>query len=181
MSRIHGGLNTVTGASTSNSASYRPPSVSIGHAAGCSLWGKTASPPRGAPAGPEFASIPNDPENLRRTTAHSNHASPPRPGGKSRCQQPLAARRPWIIAALALLSGHALLAAPTVDAVPGWVAPAAGDHPRLFFRQADIPALQARAQTPEGQAIVARLRKSLGSNGTAPMPTAPAATPPNRS
>jgi hypothetical protein len=46
--------------------------------------------------------------------------------------------------------------------VEGFVAPAAGEHPRLFFRKADVPELRARAETPEGRAIVARLRRLLG-------------------
>jgi len=45
--------------------------------------------------------------------------------------------------------------------VPGFVAPAAGEHPRLFFRKVDLEAMRERAKTPEGQAIVARLRALL--------------------
>jgi len=41
--------------------------------------------------------------------------------------------------------------------VPGWKAPEAGEHPRLFFRRGDLPELKKRAQTPEGQAILKRL------------------------
>ncbi len=41
--------------------------------------------------------------------------------------------------------------------VPGFVPPAAGEHPRLLFRRADLPALRARAATPDGRAILARL------------------------
>ncbi|MFP3938361.1 MAG: hypothetical protein ACLFVW_08460 [Phycisphaerae bacterium] len=33
-----------------------------------------------------------------------------------------------------------------------------GEHPRLLFRKSEIPQLRRRAQTPEGQAIVERLR-----------------------
>jgi hypothetical protein len=33
-------------------------------------------------------------------------------------------------------------------AVPGFVPPAAGEHPRLLFRKTDIPALQKKAETP---------------------------------
>ncbi len=51
--------------------------------------------------------------------------------------------------------------------VPGFKAPASGEHPRLMFRKADVPALRARAKTPEGQAIIARLRTVLGQNGEA--------------
>ena len=35
------------------------------------------------------------------------------------------------------------------------------EHPRLLFRKADLPALRARAKTPEGQAILQRLRYQL--------------------
>jgi hypothetical protein len=41
-----------------------------------------------------------------------------------------------------------------------------GEHPRLLFRKADLPALRKKAETPEGKAIVARLRRTLnGSDG----------------
>jgi hypothetical protein len=41
-----------------------------------------------------------------------------------------------------------------------------GEHPRLFFRQEDLPELRRRAATPEGQRIVKRLRQLLnGSDG----------------
>lgn len=36
-----------------------------------------------------------------------------------------------------------------------------GEHPRLLFRQTDLPDLRARAATPEGQAILKRLRVQL--------------------
>lgn len=42
--------------------------------------------------------------------------------------------------------------------VPGHVPLAAGEHPRLLFRRTDLPALRAKAATPEGQAILRRLR-----------------------
>ena len=42
--------------------------------------------------------------------------------------------------------------------VPGFVPPAPGEHPRLFFRKHGLPAMRARMQTPEGQAILKRLR-----------------------
>ena len=41
--------------------------------------------------------------------------------------------------------------------VEGFVAPASGEHPRLLFRRGDLPALRARAGTPEGRAILKRL------------------------
>jgi len=50
--------------------------------------------------------------------------------------------------------------------VKDWVEPEPGEHPRLFFRKSDIPALRKKAETPEGKAILARLRKQLnGSDG----------------
>ena len=44
---------------------------------------------------------------------------------------------------------------------------APGEHPRLLFRADDVPALREKMNTPEGQAIVARLRALLGENGEA--------------
>ena len=35
----------------------------------------------------------------------------------------------------------------------------------MLFRAADVPALRARLKTPEGQAIIERLRNLLGKNG----------------
>ncbi|MDP7495855.1 MAG: hypothetical protein QGI77_05465, partial [Roseibacillus sp.] len=50
--------------------------------------------------------------------------------------------------------------------VEGFVAPARGEHPRLLFRRGDLPALRAKAKTPEGQAILKRLRTLLdGAHG----------------
>jgi hypothetical protein len=40
-----------------------------------------------------------------------------------------------------------------------------GEHPRLFFREAERPALRKRAQSPEGQVILARCKKYLGIEG----------------
>jgi len=40
----------------------------------------------------------------------------------------------------------------------GFKSPAPGEHPRLLFRKSDLPALRKKAQTPEGQAILRRLR-----------------------
>lgn len=50
--------------------------------------------------------------------------------------------------------------------VPGHQPVQPGEHPRLFFRKADLPELRRRAATPEGQAILRRLRQQLnGSDG----------------
>jgi hypothetical protein len=52
--------------------------------------------------------------------------------------------------------------------IPGWRAPEPGEHPRLLFRKWELPALRQRAQTPEGRAIVARLKETLGGGETMP-------------
>ncbi|MGD0898163.1 MAG: hypothetical protein ABR915_10035 [Thermoguttaceae bacterium] len=68
--------------------------------------------------------------------------------------------------------------APWYVPVAGFKPVAPGEHPRLLFRQADVPALRKKAETPDGKAILARLRTLLdGKNGdTLPTvfnPTAP--------
>ena len=72
----------------------------------------------------------------------------------------------------------AAMAAPPADAggpwpapVAGFVAPALGEHPRLLFRKADLPEIRKRAQTPEGQAVVKRLRVLLNGSDGESMPT----------
>ncbi len=51
-------------------------------------------------------------------------------------------------------------------AVPGFTAPGADEHPRLFFRVGEVAGLQARALTPAGAATVARMRLLIdGANG----------------
>jgi len=57
--------------------------------------------------------------------------------------------------------------APVKDFKPS----ASGEHPRLFFRKADLPALKARAATPEGKQIIARLRILLNGSDGESMPT----------
>ena len=50
--------------------------------------------------------------------------------------------------------------------VAGFIPVAAGEHPRVFFRKGDLDALRRRAATPEGVALVKRLRLLLnGSDG----------------
>jgi hypothetical protein len=50
--------------------------------------------------------------------------------------------------------------------VAGFAPPAPGEHPRLFFRKADVPELRRRAETPDGKRIIERLRLLLnGSDG----------------
>lgn len=46
-----------------------------------------------------------------------------------------------------------------------------GEHPRLLFRKADLPRLRERAKTPEGQAILRRLRVQLNGSDGESMPT----------
>jgi hypothetical protein len=46
-----------------------------------------------------------------------------------------------------------------------------GEHPRLFFRKADVPELRRRAATPEGQRIVKRLRQLLNGSDGETLPT----------
>lgn len=56
--------------------------------------------------------------------------------------------------------------APWPAEVPTFKAPAPAEHPRLLFRKSDVAKLRERAATPEGKAIVERLRKCLnGSDG----------------
>jgi len=62
------------------------------------------------------------------------------------------------------------VAAPAAEPWPadvkGHVRLKPGEHPRLLFRRSDLPALRARAKTPEGRAILKRLRVTLnGSDG----------------
>ncbi|MFO7900472.1 MAG: hypothetical protein R6X20_09540 [Phycisphaerae bacterium] len=54
--------------------------------------------------------------------------------------------------------------------VPGFEPVRPGEHPRLFFREADLADLRARAATPEGRAILERLKVVLGGGDTMPAP-----------
>ncbi len=63
--------------------------------------------------------------------------------------------------------------------VEGFEPPASGEHPRLFFRRSDLPALRARAETQAGQAIIARLRQLLdGADGRSLPPNRRSGEPP---
>ncbi len=84
---------------------------------------------------------------------------------------------PRLIMLACLLGAVALLAPPVAadeaeDAKPPWpsdvegfVPPKPGEHPRLLFRESDLERIRARARTPEGRAIVERLKQCLGSDG----------------
>ncbi len=51
---------------------------------------------------------------------------------------------------------------PFVRTIDGVTPPAPGEHPRLMFRRDDLPVLRDRARnTPEGRAMLARLRERL--------------------
>lgn len=52
--------------------------------------------------------------------------------------------------------------------VPGYRPVQPGEHPRLLFRRSDLPALRAKAQTPEGRAIIQRLKVLLGGGEAMP-------------
>ncbi|MFW6106565.1 MAG: hypothetical protein ACOC8H_00220 [bacterium] len=45
-----------------------------------------------------------------------------------------------------------------------------GEHPRLLFRESDLPALRKKMNTPEGQAILKRLREQLNGGDGKTMP-----------
>src|SRR5437868_1781993 len=88
--------------------------------------------------------------------------------------------RPWpmmVLSLLALLAGGGLPAAdpsgetPWPAPVPGFKAPQPGEHPRLLFRKSDLPRLRQQAQTPEGKAILERLRQSLNGSDGKSLPT----------
>jgi hypothetical protein len=70
-------------------------------------------------------------------------------------------RRRLVLVALLALAGR-VQAQDLPAPVPKHVPPQVGEHPRLFFRQADLPELRKRAATPEGKAIIARLKTLLG-------------------
>ena len=73
------------------------------------------------------------------------------------------------IAGLLLIAAVSVMAAaaePWPADVKGHIAVKPGEHPRLLFRRGDLPALRRRAETPQGGAILKRLRVTLnGSDG----------------
>jgi len=72
-----------------------------------------------------------------------------------------------------------------LDDAPWWVPvrgfkpPAAGEHPRLWFRRSDVPALREKARTAEGKAILARLRRMLDGGKGETLPKNFNPTPPH--
>jgi len=46
-----------------------------------------------------------------------------------------------------------------------------GEHPRLLFRKTDVERLRAKAKTPQGQAVIKRLRAQLNGGDGQSMPT----------
>lgn len=73
---------------------------------------------------------------------------------------------PTGLLAFLLIGGHSPQEPPWPSPVPGFKAPAPGEHPRLLFRREDLPRLRQRAATPEGKLLVERLRHQLnGSDG----------------
>ncbi|MFW5840289.1 MAG: hypothetical protein ACOCZE_06890, partial [Planctomycetota bacterium] len=67
---------------------------------------------------------------------------------------------------LALSAAAAVAEGPWPEEIQGHKPPQPGEHPRLLFRKSDLPALRAKANTPEGKAILQRLREVLnGSDG----------------
>lgn len=62
-------------------------------------------------------------------------------------------------------------------AVPSYMPPSPGEHPRLFFRKADLPRIRDRAAMAEGKIIMAQLRLLLGGGEAMPeaLPKATAA------
>ena len=58
--------------------------------------------------------------------------------------------------------GQAEAQAMDVDARPGWNPIDAGEHPRILFRKADLPALRKKADTPLGKAALARMDGPIG-------------------
>ena len=76
-----------------------------------------------------------------------------------------------LMGCLILSTARAAEEPPWPAPVPGHKPVGPGEHPRLFFRKSDLPALKARARTPEGQAIIKRLRVTLNGSDGESLPT----------
>ena len=77
---------------------------------------------------------------------------------------------PAVLIAIVALAATSSAAGPWPADVKGHVPVKPGEHPRLLFRGSDLPALRARAKTPEGQAILKRLKVTLNGGDGASMP-----------
>ena len=77
----------------------------------------------------------------------------------------------FVMCCLTVLMAPMFAAVPTPEPakLSNWQPLQAGEHPRLLFRAADVPAMKQRAATPAGQAMIARLKHLLG--GGEAMPT----------
>lgn len=69
-----------------------------------------------------------------------------------------------IAAAILVGTAHPSSGEPSAwpESVEGFVAPKAGEHPRLLFRKSDVKELQKKAETDVGKAMVGRLKYLLG-------------------
>ena len=111
-----------------------------------------------APKAPEMvASVKPKPRQAPKTTTGTSPKPKPKPAPRETPQAPLkwpgAGEDGWP----AVIAGH-------VPVKPG-------EHPRLFFRKTDLSALRKRARTPEGKAIINRLRYLLNGSDGESMPT----------
>ncbi|MFP4214459.1 MAG: hypothetical protein ACLFVH_00915 [Phycisphaerae bacterium] len=59
---------------------------------------------------------------------------------------------------------------PWPSKIEGHTPPKPGEHPRLLFRKSDLPALRAKAKTPEGKAILKELGERLNGRDGRTMP-----------
>ena len=73
-----------------------------------------------------------------------------------------------IIVCHTLVVTSVALEPPEPAQIAGWQPLQAGEHPRLLFRAADLPKIRQRAQTPAGQAMIARLKYLLGGGEAMP-------------
>ena len=72
--------------------------------------------------------------------------------------------------AVVVLASSASSKDPWPKEIAGHVALQPGEHPRLFFRKGDLDNLREKAKTPEGQAILKRLRVTLNGGDGRSMP-----------
>ncbi len=139
--------------------------------AGGLVPGRTALPYHGARPGNVR------PVGLLRGFPQGSGAPMSASGGRRR----LMTRRWFVCAALAwaVLAAPAWAKEPWPKAIEGHVPPGPGEHPRLLFRESDLPMLKARAETPEGEAMLTRLRAILNGGDGKTMPKDMGAGPGN--